>query len=192
MVGPSSFPFDANPKWINARFPSRKLPLPFDDKVGRSGGTITDTKLCILTGAAGEVGRATARRFAEHGWSMVLCNRTTEIVALAKDLAAEFGRTCLGIQMDLASDHEIDRVVAEARETGIPLRFLGLVAAINHQAVSIENIGMSLWDRYENWASRAALDEHMETAHLQELIARQRELLAIDPDIRLLTMISPP
>jgi NAD(P)-dependent dehydrogenase (short-subunit alcohol dehydrogenase family) len=116
---------------------------------------MTDTKLCILTGAAGEVGRATAKRFAENGWSMVLCDRTTDIEGLAKDFSSEFGRTCLGIQMDLNSDQEVDRVVAAARDTDIPLRFLGLVAAINHPAVSIENMDMSLWDRVQNINLRA-------------------------------------
>ncbi|MDL2409678.1 SDR family oxidoreductase [Rhizobium calliandrae] len=116
---------------------------------------MTDTKLCILTGAAGEVGRATARRFAENGWSMILCDRTTDIAGLAKDLANEFGRTCLGVQMDIANDQEVDRVAATARETGIPLRFLGLVAAINHPALTIENMDMALWDRVQNINLRA-------------------------------------
>jgi len=116
---------------------------------------MTDTKLCILTGAAGEVGKAAARRFAESGWSLVLCDRTPDIEGLAKDLAAEFGRTCLGIQMDLTNDQEIDRVAKVAADTGIPLRFLGLVAAINHPAVSIENIDMALWDRVHNINLRA-------------------------------------
>ncbi|MFS8114128.1 putative quinol monooxygenase [Rhizobium jaguaris] len=44
---------------------------------------------------------------------------------------------------------------------------------------------------YENWTTRAALDEHMETPHLQELISRKDEFFKVDPDIRLLTMISP-
>lgn len=43
---------------------------------------------------------------------------------------------------------------------------------------------------YENWVSRAALDEHMETPYLQELISRKDEFFAADPEIRLLTMIS--
>lgn len=116
---------------------------------------MVDTRLCILTGAAGEVGRATARRFAENGWSLILCDRTPEIEGLAKDLSSEFGRTCIGIQMDLTKDAEIDGVVERAAKTGIPLRFLGLIAAINHPAVSIENIDMSLWDRVQNINLRA-------------------------------------
>ncbi|KAA0697779.1 antibiotic biosynthesis monooxygenase [Neorhizobium sp. P12A] len=44
---------------------------------------------------------------------------------------------------------------------------------------------------YENWTSREALDEHMETPYLRELVARKAEFFKVDPDIRLLTMISP-
>jgi NAD(P)-dependent dehydrogenase (short-subunit alcohol dehydrogenase family) len=116
---------------------------------------MTDGKLCILTGAAGEVGRATARRFAESGWSLVLCDRTSEVKALADGLSEEFKRLCLGVQMDLSSDDDIDAVVRLAAETGIPLRFLGLIAAINHAAVSIENMDMSIWDKVHNVNLRA-------------------------------------
>ncbi|MDL2398891.1 putative quinol monooxygenase [Rhizobium mayense] len=43
---------------------------------------------------------------------------------------------------------------------------------------------------YENWTSQAALDRHMETPYLKELVARKDELLALDPDVRLMTMLS--
>jgi len=44
---------------------------------------------------------------------------------------------------------------------------------------------------YENWTSRKALDEHMETPYLRELVARKAEFLKSDPEVRLMTMISP-
>jgi NAD(P)-dependent dehydrogenase (short-subunit alcohol dehydrogenase family) len=117
--------------------------------------SMADTKLAILTGASGEVGRATARRFAESGWSLLLCDRAAEVAAVADALSSEFGRTCVGVQMDLERDAEIDRVIERAAQTGIPLRFLGLIAAINHPAVSIANIDMSLWDKVQNINLRA-------------------------------------
>jgi len=86
---------------------------------------------------------------------MVLCDRTADIEGLARDFAAEFGRTCLGIQMDLENDQDIDQVAKTAGETGIPLRFLGLVAAINHPATSIEHMDMALWDKVHNINLRA-------------------------------------
>ncbi|NLS02946.1 antibiotic biosynthesis monooxygenase [Rhizobium sp. P32RR-XVIII] len=43
---------------------------------------------------------------------------------------------------------------------------------------------------YENWISREALDRHMETPYLKELVERKDEFLALEPDVRLMTMIS--
>ena len=116
---------------------------------------MNNEKLALLTGAAGEVGRATARRFAENGWSLVLCDRIPEVERLADGLAAEFGRTCIGVVMDLTRDEEVDAAVKVAADTDIPLGFVGLIAAINHQAVSIEALDMAVWDRVHNVNLRA-------------------------------------
>jgi NAD(P)-dependent dehydrogenase (short-subunit alcohol dehydrogenase family) len=105
-----------------------------------------DTQLAILTGAAGAVGKATARLFAENGWSLILCDRNDAVVEQAESLAREFGRTCLGIAMDLSKDAEVERVANAAAATNIPARFLGLIAAVNHPAVSIEDLDMDMWD----------------------------------------------
>ncbi len=110
---------------------------------------MNDQKLALITGAAGEVGKATARLFASQGWSLVLCDRVSEVERLAGALQEEHGRRCLGVVADLAVDEDVDRVVDVAAQTGIPLCFLGLVAAINHPAVRIEDMDMSLWDRVQ-------------------------------------------
>ena len=107
---------------------------------------MSDTRLGILTGAAGEVGKAAARQFAENGWSLILCDRSDSVVAQGESLAKEFGRTVIGVKMDLLQDAEIERVVGIAQETGIPLRFLGLNAAVNQPAMSIEKFDMKVWD----------------------------------------------
>lgn len=43
---------------------------------------------------------------------------------------------------------------------------------------------------YENWTSRAALDEHLQTPHLKNLGAQSPELLAQDPRILTYTRIA--
>jgi 3-oxoacyl-[acyl-carrier protein] reductase len=107
---------------------------------------MSDARLGILTGAAGEVGKAAARQFAESGWSLILCDRSDSVVAQGEALAKEFGRTVIGVKMDLLQDAEIERVVGLAQATGIPLRFLGLNAAVNQTAMSIEKFDMKVWD----------------------------------------------
>jgi quinol monooxygenase YgiN len=44
---------------------------------------------------------------------------------------------------------------------------------------------------YENWRSKRDLDEHLAKPHLTPLRERGRELLAGEPEIRLVTMLSP-
>lgn len=114
-----------------------------------------DRKLALLTGAAGAVGRATAAHFAERGWSVLLCDRVSEVEPLAEKLAADSGRPCFGVTADLTTDEGVAAVIAAAAATGIPLGFLGLIAAINHRAISIENMDMALWDRVQNINVRA-------------------------------------
>lgn len=43
---------------------------------------------------------------------------------------------------------------------------------------------------YENWKSRADLDAHLKTPHLQPLFGRLEQLLARPVEMRFLTMIS--
>ncbi|GAB5467516.1 MAG: hypothetical protein Kilf2KO_05460 [Rhodospirillales bacterium] len=43
---------------------------------------------------------------------------------------------------------------------------------------------------YETWVDRAAWDRHMEMPYLAEFIARKDELFAVEPHIRLMTMVS--
>ena len=43
---------------------------------------------------------------------------------------------------------------------------------------------------YENWRSRADWDEHMTRPHLQEFAERGKDLFAVPPHIRKMTMIS--
>jgi NAD(P)-dependent dehydrogenase (short-subunit alcohol dehydrogenase family) len=141
--------------------------------------TIQDRKLALLTGAAGEVGRAAATRFAEAGWSVLMCDRVPEVEQLAEKLATKSGRPCFGVTADLTTDEGIGAVIAAAAATGIPLGFLGLIAAINHRAISIEAMDMAVWDRVQNINVRANV----------HLISRALPLLrkAKDPSIVLVS-----
>ena len=66
------------------------------------------------------------------------------------DLAAELSRTYDGqfvaAQLDLASDSDLDRLPALIEQTGLPLKTLALVAAVIHEAVSVDAMDMDVWD----------------------------------------------
>ena len=44
---------------------------------------------------------------------------------------------------------------------------------------------------YENWTSRQALAEHLDTPHIAPMLARKAELLAREIEIRHYTMLAP-
>ena len=43
---------------------------------------------------------------------------------------------------------------------------------------------------YENWVTRIEWDRHMEMPHIKELVQKAPEMFAIDPHIRLMTMVT--
>lgn len=43
---------------------------------------------------------------------------------------------------------------------------------------------------YENWVNRAEWDRHMEMPYLKEFARRAPDLFAVDPHIRLMTMVT--
>jgi len=43
---------------------------------------------------------------------------------------------------------------------------------------------------YENWSSREAWDQHMQTPNLQAFVEKAPELFAVDPHFRLMTMVT--
>lgn len=62
----------------------------------------------VVTGAAWGLGRATARRLAEAGASVLIADLDEEkAAATAKELASEFGATVLSVKMDASDPGEI-------------------------------------------------------------------------------------
>ena len=78
-----------------------------------------DGKVVILTGAAGGIGTASARAFAEHGADLVLADlRATDdaLNALARELG-ERGTRAVAVATDITRRPEIDRLVERTLET---------------------------------------------------------------------------
>jgi NAD(P)-dependent dehydrogenase (short-subunit alcohol dehydrogenase family) len=80
----------------------------------------------ILTGAAGGIGRATARVLAEDGWDLVLTDRDPAV----EEVARSIGGSALPIAADLREEGAPARVVAACVE-----RLGGLEAVVNNAAV---------------------------------------------------------
>ena len=103
--------------------------------------------LAILTGANGGVGRACASKFAAAGWSVLLVDIDAGVAETAKAIAAAPGQVISGVVADITQESGVENVVAAAKTTGVPVRFLGLVAGVNQPANAIEDFDMALWDR---------------------------------------------
>ncbi len=84
------------------------------------------------------------------------------------------------------------------KENDVKQRLLALIAPTRKEQGCINyDLHESLDDKtlfvfYENWTSKAALDAHLQTPHVQAFLGKADELLAEPPDIGLYRMISPP
>lgn len=108
-----------------------------------------DGRVALITGAAGAgIGRATARRLAEAGATVVVTDvhqrRTDETVDA---LRAEFpGRTVVGRLLDGGDAAAIERVVAEVRAEVGPVDVLVNNAAVNPFG-DVDTLSPEDWDR---------------------------------------------
>jgi 3alpha(or 20beta)-hydroxysteroid dehydrogenase len=98
--------------------------------------------VALITGAAGSLGTATARRLAQDGAQLVLTDvRGDELAALADELGA------LALTHDVRSDESWAAAVAAARE-----RFGKLTVLVNNAGVGdpagLQDVGLDVWDQH--------------------------------------------
>lgn len=73
-------------------------------------------KVCIVTGAASGIGRATARLLAAHGARVVIADLTTDVIEggpPTTELIADDGHEAVFIRTDVASTPQVDALVAQ-------------------------------------------------------------------------------
>ncbi|BBK40419.1 beta-ketoacyl-ACP reductase [Allostella vacuolata] len=113
----------------------------------RAGGSLAG-RTALVTGAAGGLGRATARRLASQGASLYLTDREPERVARAVEELAGEGHAVRGTAGDAVVSADVDRVVAEAREAfGRVDILVNIVGGSGPKSVrEIDQIEDALWD----------------------------------------------
>ena len=99
--------------------------------------------LGIITGAAGGVGAACAERFAAEGWSLVLVDVDKRVKDVARTVGNRFKQSVVGVVANVADGEGVAHVDVAVKATGLPLRFLGLVAATQQDACAVEMLGIA-------------------------------------------------
>jgi len=109
--------------------------------------------VCIVTGAASGIGRATAIAAAVNGLTVVALDIDEAGGKTTCDMARDFGGSVTFIKTDLTRDTEMDRAVQAASEQGT-IKFLANIAGIQH-IDSVENFPMETYDLMQRIMLRA-------------------------------------
>ena len=104
-------------------------------------------KVAIVTGAAGDIGQTTARRFAAEGASVVLVDAKADALrALALDMAAT-GASVRAVPADVSSEPDVQAYVQAATDTfgGVDILFNN--AGIESESTDISECDLDDFDR---------------------------------------------
>lgn len=109
--------------------------------------------ICIVTGASGGIGRATAVAAAANNLLVVGLDVNEEEGKKTQDMAKEMGGQMVFIPTDLSNDQNMERAVSEASKMG-SIKYLANIAGIQH-IDSIENFPMEKYDLMQKIMLRA-------------------------------------
>lgn len=103
-----------------------------------------ENKVAFITGAAGGIGYAAARMFAEAGASVVMADLDSRVTDRAKELEAE-GHNAIGIRCDVSDEAQVkaavEKAVAVFGKLDIAYNNVGIHAAVREDLAETEG-----WD----------------------------------------------
>ncbi len=109
--------------------------------------------VCIVTGAAGGIGRATAVAAAANNLTCVSLDINEEGGKETEEIARNRGGRVIFMKTDLTQDEEIERAVDEAAKLGA-IKYLANIAGIQH-IDPVENFPMEKYDLMQSIMLRA-------------------------------------
>lgn len=121
--------------------------LKLEDPAFNSGN------VCLVTGCATGIGRATAIAAAANGLTTVGLDINVEEGEKTQRMAREMGGRMIFLETDLTKDDEIEKAVAEAANQGA-IRYLANIAGLQH-IDSVENFPMEKYDLMQRIMLRA-------------------------------------
>jgi len=119
---------------------------------------ISTSKVALVTGAGTGIGRNTALRLLEEGYSVVLAGRRIELLERTKREAGDSGSRTLIVPTDVGSPESVKELFNKIRETFGRVDLLFNNAGIGAPAVPLEEIS------YEQW--KAVVDVNLTGAFL--------------------------
>ncbi len=119
--------------------------------------SFTDRNVCLVTGAASGIGRATALAAAGNGLTVAATDIDEDGLAGTVDRGEELGLegTIEPVPGDLTDDDDLERIVEEAAELG-DIKYLANVAGMQH-IDPIDEFPMETYDRMHRIMLRAPL-----------------------------------
>ncbi len=115
--------------------------------------SFNEKNVCIVTGAASGIGRATAVAAAVNGLSVIGLDVDSGGVEDTCAIVESLGGKMISLRVDLAVDDDIETAVREAKKLG-QIKFLANIAGIQH-IDSVEHFPMSLYDKMQRIMLRA-------------------------------------
>jgi 3-hydroxybutyrate dehydrogenase len=112
-----------------------------------------DRNVCLVTGAASGIGRATAVVAAANGLSVAGLDLNEEAGATTVEIVEKMGGRIRFIRSDLTRDEDIESAVSEAAKLG-SIKYVANVAGIQH-IDSIDNFPMEKYDLMQRIMLRA-------------------------------------
>lgn len=109
---------------------------------------MAETRTCLVTGASAGIGAAIAKEYAARGWDLALTARREEpMIALAKQLKADYGITSHIFSLDLFEENATQDLMARIKKKGIRIDGLVNNAGYGHPGKYIA----SPWEDHANF-----------------------------------------
>jgi NAD(P)-dependent dehydrogenase (short-subunit alcohol dehydrogenase family) len=103
-------------------------------------------KVVLITGGAGAIGSAAARRFAEEGARLVILDRDRDRSAALVEELGRSGSKALAVAADVGAENEVDAAVAEAVGRFGRLDVLFNNAGIAGKVAPVHELSAADWD----------------------------------------------
>ncbi|MCS0638463.1 SDR family NAD(P)-dependent oxidoreductase [Streptomyces sp. LP05-1] len=100
--------------------------------------TNTAKPLAVVTGASGGIGLELARRFADHGFDLLICAEDDGLVPAAEELRGR-GAEVRAVQVDLATYDGVETLYGEVSATRRPVGAAALNAGVGQGGAFLDN-----------------------------------------------------